>query len=313
MTVISYETLKPVFLNRDGVRLAHFEAAPKAPQSPPLVLVNGWTGDHGIFTPQITHFGQTRRVVAVDLRGHGASDAPDQEYTIPGFADDIAWQCAQLGLQKPVVIGHSFGGAIVLELCGRYPELASGMVMIDSIVMAPASLRDSPDLQRLLDGIGGPNYLAVSKANAWEIGCDFDDPARRKMIYETYVLPPCEKIPKQAAYSTIKNFTQNYDPTPAAEACKIPMAYISADVPLVNMARDLNHLQELCPQLVVAKTLLAGHFNTIEVADQVNAMLDRFLAVGLGRSKARCEGLRDQPPWNAGVLPPHCGSTAGQF
>jgi hypothetical protein len=160
------------------------------------------------------------------------------------------------------------------------------MVMIDSIVMAPAGLRDSPDLQRLLDGIGGPNYRTVSKANAWEIGCDFDDPARRKMIYETYVLPPCEKIPQQAAYSTIKNFTQNYDPTPAAEACKIPMAYISADVPLVNMARDLDRLQELCPQLVVAKTMLAGHFNTIEVADQVNAMLDRFFAVGLGRSKA---------------------------
>jgi pimeloyl-ACP methyl ester carboxylesterase len=81
--VISYETLEPVFLNRCGVRLAHFEAAPKAPQSPPLVLVNGWTGDHGIFTPQIARFGQTRRVVAV-LRGHGASDAPEQEYTMAG-------------------------------------------------------------------------------------------------------------------------------------------------------------------------------------------------------------------------------------
>jgi len=55
--------------------------------------------------PQIAHFGQTRRVVAVDLRGHGASDAPEQEYIMAGFADDIAWQCAQLGLQKPMVIG----------------------------------------------------------------------------------------------------------------------------------------------------------------------------------------------------------------
>jgi pimeloyl-ACP methyl ester carboxylesterase len=284
-TVISYETLKPVFLNRDGVRLAHFEVRPEAPQDPPLVLVNGWTGDHGIFTPQIAHFGKTRRVVAVDLRAHGASDAPEQDYIMAGFTDDIAWQCAQLGLQKPVVIGHSFGGAVVLELCGRYPELASGMVMIDSIVMAPAALRDSPDLQRLLDGIGGPNYLAVSRANAWEIGCDFDDPARRKMIYETFVLPPCEKIPQHAAYSTIKNFALNYDPTQAAQACKIPMAYISADVPMVNMARDLDRLREICPQMAFGQTLLAGHFNTIEVADQVNAMLDRFLAVGLGRPK----------------------------
>src|SRR5260221_12570818 len=116
-----------------------------------------------------------------------------------GFEEDMYWQCAQLGLKKPVVIGPSFGGAVVLELCGRYPELASGMVMIDSIVMAPAGLRDSPDLQRLLDGIGGPNYLAGSKANAWKIGCDFDHPARRKKSYETYVLPPSEKIPQQAA------------------------------------------------------------------------------------------------------------------
>jgi hypothetical protein len=71
-------------------------------------------------------------------------------------------------------------------------------------------------------------------------------------------------------------------PMLTAQACKIPMASISADVPLVNTARDLDRLQQICPHLVVAKTLLAGHFNTIEVADQVNAMLDRFLAVGLG-------------------------------
>ncbi|MGY4426406.1 pimeloyl-ACP methyl ester carboxylesterase [Bradyrhizobium sp. JR6.1] len=276
-------TLKPVLLCRDGVRLAHVEAGPTAPQIPPLLLINGWTGDHGIFTPQIAHFAQSRRVVAVNIRGHGASDAPEQEYTIAGFADDIAWQCAQLELLKPVVIGHSMGGRIALELCGRYPDLASGVVMIDTIVMPPPILRESRELTRLLEGIGGPNYLAVLKANAWEMGCDFDDPTRRKMIYETYVLPSCEKTPQHVAYSMIRNATLNYDPVPAAEACRIPMAYISADVPLVNVTRDLDRLQEICPQLVIAKTMLAGHFNTIEVADQVNTMLDRFLAVGLRR------------------------------
>jgi pimeloyl-ACP methyl ester carboxylesterase len=251
------------------------------PQSPPLVLINGWTGDHGIFTPQIAHFGQSRRVVAVNLRGHGASDAPEQGYTMAGFADDIAWQCDQLGLEKPVVIGHSLGGAITLELCGRYPDLASGIVMIDSIVMPPPALRDSPEINRLSDGIGGPNYQTVSRANAWDLGCDFDDPARRRAIYDKYILPPCDNTPQHVAYSTIRNLVMNYDPSAAAKACRIPMAYISADVPLVNMARDLDRLKKLCPQLVVAKTLLAGHFSTIEVADQVNAMLARFLAVGL--------------------------------
>ena len=276
--------IEPVLLTRDGVRLAHFEAGPSAPKSPPLLLINGWTGDHGIFTPQIAHFAKSRRVVAVDLRGHGASDAPAQEYTLPGFADDIAWQSRQLGLQKPVVIGHSLGGAIALELCGRHPDLASAMMMIDAIVMAPPALRDTPELHRLLEGIGGPDYLTVSRGGAWDIGCDFDDPARRKAIFDRYILPPCEKTPQHVALSTMKNFALNYDPVPAAKACKISMAYISADVPQLNLARDLNRLQELCPQLVTAKTMLAGHFSTIEVADQVNPMIERFLAVGLGRT-----------------------------
>lgn len=278
--------LKPVRIARDGVHLAHVEAGPSTPQSPPLLLINGWTGDHRIFTPQIAHFAASRRVVAIDLRGHGASDAPEQAYTMAGFADDVAWQCAELGLEKPVVIGHSMGGAIALELCGRYPDLACGIMMIDSIIMPSPALRESPDLHRLLDGIGGPDYLSVSRTNAWEIGCDFDDPARRRLIYEKYILPACENTPQHVAHSAIRNFALNHDAVPAAAACKIPMAYISADVPLVNLARDLDRLQQLCPQLVIAKTLLAGHFNTIEVADQVNAMLDRFLAVGLGRSAA---------------------------
>jgi pimeloyl-ACP methyl ester carboxylesterase len=272
--------LKPSFLMRDGVRLAHFEAGPANPQTPPLVLVNGWTGDHRIFTPQIAHFGQTRRVVAINLRGHGASDAPKQDYTMAGFADDVAWQCTQLGLQRPVVIGHSLGGAISLEMCGSHPELAAGLIMIDSIVLGRKELREAPEVSLLLQGIGGPDYLDVSRANAWEIGCDYDDPARRRAIFDEYILPPCESTPQHVAFSAIRN-VMDHDPEASAKACRIPMAYISADVPLINMARDLDRLKELCPQLVIAKTMLAGHFNTIEVADQVNAMIERFLAVGM--------------------------------
>jgi hypothetical protein len=71
-----------------------------------------------------------------------------------------------------------------------------------------------------------------------------------------------------------------------------PTTPISADVPLVNMARDLERLQKLCPQLTFSKTLLARHFNTIEIADQVNAMIERFLAVGLQTQSRRYASAR---------------------
>jgi hypothetical protein len=151
--------------------------------------------------------------------------------------------------------------------------------------MGRKEMRNAPEVGKLLEGIGGPNYLAASRANAWEIGCDYDEPARRKAIFDEYILPPCESTPQHVAFSAIRN-AFDHDPEPAAEACRIPMAYISADVPLVDMARDLDRLKQLCPQLVTAKTMLAGHFNTIEVADQVNAMIERFLAVGLRADRA---------------------------
>lgn len=271
----------PVLMHRAGVCLAHFETISASPLSPPLVLIHGWTGDHRIFTPQIEHFANSRHIVAVNLRGHGDSDAPKQEYTIEGFADDVAWQCGERKLEKPLIIGHSMGGSVALELCGRYPELASGLVMIDSVVMPRLALRDSHEVGRLLDEISGPNYREVLRKNAWSMALGYDDPARRESIHNTYIRPSCEKTPQHVAHSAMRNFILNYDAFSAASLCKVPMAYIAADVPLVTAACDLDWLKVRCSQLILAKTLLAGHFNTIEVADQVNAMLDRFLAVGL--------------------------------
>ena len=283
---------EPAFTVRDGVRLAHFDAGPPAPGKPPLLLVNGWTGDHGIFTPQIARFSRERRVVAVNLRGHGRSDAPDGEYTVTSFADDIAFQCDAIDLEKPVVVGHSGGGIISLELCGRHPALASGLVMIDSPVLLPPAPEDSSMLDQLLQGIAGPDYLAVSRRNAWSIGCDYDDPARRQEIFDTYILGPCLTTPQHVAFSALRNLAL-HDLTPAARACSIPMAYISADVPVITALRSLDRLRAVCPQLVFAQTLLAGHFNTIEVADQVNAMIKRFLDVGLqARDPAEALELR---------------------
>ena len=275
---------QPVLMSRDGVRLAHFEAGADVPGKAPLLFVSGWTNDHGVFTPQIGYFSKSRRVVAVDLRGHGASDAPEQAYTVAGFADDVAWQSRELGLQKPVVIGHSFGGAVALELCGRYPDLAAGLVMIDSIVMSPPERRFHPELLHFIDRIGGPDYLAVSRQFAWSMLGDFDDPDRLKEIFEQFVSGPCERTPQHVAFSALVSMMRQHDPAPAASACTIPMAYISADVPTINAARDLDRLKRLCPQLQTSKTMLAGHFCTVEVADQVNAMLDRFLEVGLRRA-----------------------------
>jgi pimeloyl-ACP methyl ester carboxylesterase len=106
------------FLKRDGVKL-YFELA-RGPNRP-VLLIHGWCCDHSYLTPQFEHYSRAGHdVVAVDLRGHGLSDKPRERYTMQLFADDMAFVCERLALQKPVLIGHSMGGIVAFDLASRY-------------------------------------------------------------------------------------------------------------------------------------------------------------------------------------------------
>ena len=98
-------------LLRDGVRLAYDDTDPSNCSHPSLLLIHGWCGDRTALSPQLTAFRASHRVIAVDLRGFGDSDAPAGEYTMASFADDLAYMCGQLHLSRPLVVGHSMGSA----------------------------------------------------------------------------------------------------------------------------------------------------------------------------------------------------------
>ncbi|WP_158792842.1 alpha/beta fold hydrolase [Granulicella sp. L60] len=106
-------------LERAGVRLA-FEDTETA--SPPMLLVHGCGLDHRSLKNLADFFHCSYRIISVDLRGHGESDAPRQDYTMPTFADDLGWLCTELSLRNLVVVGHSMGGNIALELGAYHPR-----------------------------------------------------------------------------------------------------------------------------------------------------------------------------------------------
>jgi hypothetical protein len=82
-------------------------------------------------------------------------------------------------------------------------------------------------------------------------------------------------VPKHVLASALPNHTTNYDPTGVATACHVPFAYIFSIMPFL----DLAHCQRLTPQLVSGRTLGSGHFSPVEIPDQINAMIARFLKV----------------------------------
>jgi pimeloyl-ACP methyl ester carboxylesterase len=116
-------------LLRDGIKLAYEQ---RGNSEHAMVFVHGWCCDHTFFEPQLNYFSPSRRVISMDLRGHGESDKPYQTYHPDVLADDIAWMLRKMNLNNPIVVGHSMGGVIALRLAYLYPGSLSALVGLDS-------------------------------------------------------------------------------------------------------------------------------------------------------------------------------------
>jgi pimeloyl-ACP methyl ester carboxylesterase len=258
-------------MTRDGVRLAYVE---HGTGDPPVLLVHGWCCDHSYFAPQQEHLARRHRTVAVDLRGHGASDKPVQDYTIAGFADDLTWLAHELELHRPVVVGHSLGGVIALALAARRPALPLAIAACDSPILP--SKEALAGFTSLFAGLRSPSYREVQHALVnGRLFAPHDDIARRAQIVEAMSSAP------QHVMSSVFEQVFALDHEAAARACRVPFLYIAAD----PAQADLEKLREACRGLVTGQTVGAGHFHQLEVPEQVNAMLDRFIA-GIAREES---------------------------
>src|ERR1700682_989947 len=95
------------------VRLSAIAIAPELAQRT-IVFVHGFGGNARQWRYQLRKFSDDSRVIAPDLRGHGQSDKPHTDYTVPSLVNDLALALDVLEVQgKFVLVGHSFGGAIV--------------------------------------------------------------------------------------------------------------------------------------------------------------------------------------------------------
>src|SRR6266487_5888808 len=94
-----------------------------------LLFVHGYGGSALQWLYQLRFFGQTMRVVAPDMRGHGLSDDPDlPKYSMNGLVDDLEVALDVLEVQQPFfLIAHSFGGAVATEYTLRHQGDVSGL------------------------------------------------------------------------------------------------------------------------------------------------------------------------------------------
>lgn len=257
------------YAERDGVKLYYERAGDGEPE---LLFVHGWCCDASFYAPQVEHFRTAHTVTVVELRGCGRSDRPTDGYGIAGLADDVAAVCAHAGIRKPVVVGHSLGGMIALELAARHPELPGAIVADDPGPIDPLP-RTAQAFRAFSEHMAGPEGEAVRRAWVAEVpGPSADDELRR------HILDTMCAVPLETAAAVIRGVNE-WNGVGALMLCDVPVLVLLSDPDGSNAPERIHAVR---PDVAVGVTVGAGHCHQLEVPEQVNAMIERFVAMSVG-------------------------------
>ncbi|AZQ34958.1 alpha/beta hydrolase [Streptomyces cyaneochromogenes] len=130
---------------RDGVRLV---CRDRGGPGQPLVLLHGLAGHAGEWDALARHLSPRYRVVAVDQRGHGASERRPRDLSRAAHVADVVAVADRLGLRRPVLVGQSLGGHTALLTAAAHPALVRALVLVEA-------------------GPGGPNPDGPADIGAW--------------------------------------------------------------------------------------------------------------------------------------------------
>ena len=148
-----------IFFDVDGAKLV--PDGPRMRERPTVLLLHGGPGgDHSTFKPAFDHLTEIAQVVTLDHRGNGRSSYGDPaSWNLPQWGDDIRAFCEALGIERPIVLGYSFGGMVAQSYAVRHPQHPGGLIL-----WSTSPKVDRAEIYDVFERLGGPEARAVAQA-----------------------------------------------------------------------------------------------------------------------------------------------------
>jgi pimeloyl-ACP methyl ester carboxylesterase len=157
----------------DGVNLHYLEAG----SGNPILMIPGWSQTAEQFKYQLDGLSDRYRVIAVDMRGHGASDKPEFGYKISRLAKDVHDMIHALDLDEVNILGHSMGSSVIWNYYDMFgPERLSKLLLIDQMPMITSNpawpeeerinagaIFDPQSLYETINALAGPDGVETTR------------------------------------------------------------------------------------------------------------------------------------------------------
>jgi pimeloyl-ACP methyl ester carboxylesterase len=228
----------------------------------PVVFVHSLAGNADQWSDQLAHLRPARRAMAIELRGHGRSEAPrNGDYSIAALATDIVAVTEELELEQIFLVGHSLGGGVALAYAGAHPERVAGLLLLDPI--GDGKQISSAETQPLVDGLAS-NYLGTIR-QYWTTIAGTNETVRQRLLDDL------DATPRPTVVRALPEALR-FDPDPWLARYRGPI--LSVVTPYNDQPFSLHRLGRGFPHRVVQGT---GHWIQLDKPDEFNAILDEFL------------------------------------
>jgi pimeloyl-ACP methyl ester carboxylesterase len=253
---------------------------PSMRDRPTVVALHGGHGafDHSYFKPHFTRLAQTAQVVYLDLRGNGRStwgETSDWSYEV--CADDVAAFCDALGLDRPIVLGHSMGGFVALHYAIRHPGHAGGLIITSSTARH--------DLDRLTEAFRARGGDDVASTGRRMFSAGFVTPEEWARVFAAFgpTVPDKEaldrRIPNVALGPRGDELLPDYDVVEQLANVSIPTLVITGELDPMGPPEAAREMAGgLRPGVGTLSVLEgAGHFPWLDDADAFFGTIEAWI------------------------------------
>lgn len=230
----------------------------------PVVIVHSLAGNTTQWLPQLAHLRQTRRAIAFDMRGHGQSDpAANGDYSLAAMASDLAVLADSLGLEKFILLGHSYGGGVIATYASQHPERVAGLLFIDAI----SDMRSVPreQVEQFLNALRSEAFTEIVEGHWRNILAHADSAVTNA------VLASLRRTPQAAIVGALDNMFK-YDPATTLQNYRGLMHSINSGLP-----DDSTGLQYVIPSLTSVAMPNTSHWLQMDQPELFNQHVEAFL------------------------------------
>jgi 3-oxoadipate enol-lactonase len=237
----------------------------------PIIFLHGFTLNHRMWQNQIDYFSNRYRVIAIDARGHGKSDAPESGYAREDRIRDILGLAEYLGLSKFHLVGLSMGGGDALRLAIDHQEKLRSLTLANTVASGFAPKTRFHDFAEQAKKIGlekaKGKYIESTLSRYDKIMPELKG-IMEKMVVDfsgrPWLDPMAGKYPKR-------------DDIKLAARVRVPTLIIigKKDLMFFPLAMQLNEIM-LDSKLEILPNI--GHMSNLEAPDRFNKIMDDFLS-----------------------------------